>query len=676
MESPSLDSYLIKLKEQYKKTIPEKLSRVKQLIGDLQKQPSKDSLSALRAEVHKIAGNAGTYGYHEVSALCKDFESHLIHILREAEKTSSPSYSCDEKKSEKFYESLELLFQNESSAKQDTSIVSQPQVPQKPVVLIVDSDAHFLELIEKQKEKVHFQIVTQNDPEKGLDALSKGTIQPAMIIAARQFAESSLTAYDFFEAKKSIPYGLLIEEEDMSTRLEAIEHNVNFIFKKPVAIEKFLSIIESKLQNMIKTGYKILVVDDDPDICNYLTNHFISHGIDCKSLYSGEKIFEVLKEYLPDVLLLDIHLPNYDGFSLLKAIRNDSLLKNLSIVIITGSNESQLFEQAYAKGADDFIQKPFDDAVFMKRVLRILERSKILRNDEKEDSTTGLDSKEAFISKLKLLKKAEKESTIPKILVFLQIDYFTSLQTALTSEEIRKLLLHVTNYISTMSDPPQESGYLEDGRFGLVFHSLDTDHVANQVDQLLKNITDDMGGFASSPVAIAFSAGLTQLKSIEKSIADCQEALLEAQSCVKKKYALRVRLEEKEGAIVKNEVCLIEDDPDLIQLISYSLKSNGLHCNAFSTGKEALDFLNQLDVNQLPLILSDRLLPDMDGLDIFRKLKMRFGKNVKVIFMTTLSNEKDVMEGLKETPLDYITKPLNIPILVQKVKNFFALPRD
>ena len=70
-----------RLQEQYRNTIPQKLSELKQLILAVQKSPTLETLGALRISVHKLAGSAGTYGFADVSAICKKMELEILATI-------------------------------------------------------------------------------------------------------------------------------------------------------------------------------------------------------------------------------------------------------------------------------------------------------------------------------------------------------------------------------------------------------------------------------------------------------------------------------------------------------------------------------------------------------------------------------------------------------------------
>lgn len=116
-------------------------------------------------------------------------------------------------------------------------------------------------------------------------------------------------------------------------------------------------------------------------------------------------------------------------------------------------------------------------------------------------------------------------------------------------------------------------------------------------------------------------------------------------------------------------VVIVDDDEDLLKSLTFILKSEGLEVQGFLTGKEALVYLlKEENINQCSLLILDRLLPDMDGLEILRTLNTKFPKHCPVLILSLLSSDKDVLSGLTTGALDYITKPFNLEIFAEKVK--------
>lgn len=112
-------------------------------------------------------------------------------------------------------------------------------------------------------------------------------------------------------------------------------------------------------------------------------------------------------------------------------------------------------------------------------------------------------------------------------------------------------------------------------------------------------------------------------------------------------------------------IYLVEDDTSILKLIEYSLKTKGYEVKAFERGK---DFFKNLDENKPDLVLLDIMLPDMDGLEILKRLREREDtKNVWVIMITAKTSEYDVISALDKGADDYIKKPFSVMELLSRV---------
>jgi response regulator RpfG family c-di-GMP phosphodiesterase len=112
-------------------------------------------------------------------------------------------------------------------------------------------------------------------------------------------------------------------------------------------------------------------------------------------------------------------------------------------------------------------------------------------------------------------------------------------------------------------------------------------------------------------------------------------------------------------------ILIVDDDPKNLQLIANMLKEHKLELAL--NGREALEFT---DSEQFDLILLDVMMPEMDGFEVCKKLRAaERNRDTPVIFVTSKREEEDEFEGLKLGAIDYIRKPLKIPLLKARVDN-------
>jgi len=116
---------------------------------------------------------------------------------------------------------------------------------------------------------------------------------------------------------------------------------------------------------------RILVVDDEPQIRRTLRTTLTTAGYEVEDAKTGEEALEKLRDYRPDLILLDINMPGMGGLATCRSIREDP---NVAIVMLTVHNTEAAKVEALDAGADDFITKPFSMPELLARIRAVLRR--------------------------------------------------------------------------------------------------------------------------------------------------------------------------------------------------------------------------------------------------------------------------------------------------------------
>lgn len=125
---------------------------------------------------------------------------------------------------------------------------------------------------------------------------------------------------------------------------------------------------------------KILVVDDDPDIVELLKYNLSSEGYKVKSSSNGIQAVSLAREFIPDLTILDIMMPNMDGVETCRQIRSIPELANKFIIFLTARSEEYSEIAAFEMGADDYITKPIKPRALLSRI------NALFRREVKKDS--------------------------------------------------------------------------------------------------------------------------------------------------------------------------------------------------------------------------------------------------------------------------------------------------
>ena len=127
---------------------------------------------------------------------------------------------------------------------------------------------------------------------------------------------------------------------------------------------------------------KVMIVDDDKNICELLRLYFEKEGFKTVIANDGQTAIDISKTEKPDLILLDIMMPGLDGWQVLREVRKYS-----EVPIIMLSAKGETFDKVLGLelGADDYIVKPFDSKEVVARVKAVLRRSSGAKEAEEED---------------------------------------------------------------------------------------------------------------------------------------------------------------------------------------------------------------------------------------------------------------------------------------------------
>ena len=118
----------------------------------------------------------------------------------------------------------------------------------------------------------------------------------------------------------------------------------------------------------------ILIAEDDDVNLELLRELLQTHGYDVTEAVNGQQAIDLLKEFRPDVVLLDLNMPVLDGFATLKQIRQDPSLFSLKVMAVTASAMRGDREKALEAGFDSYLSKPIDSILLYEELNRMLDK--------------------------------------------------------------------------------------------------------------------------------------------------------------------------------------------------------------------------------------------------------------------------------------------------------------
>ncbi|HEY6277517.1 MAG TPA: response regulator [Streptosporangiaceae bacterium] len=118
----------------------------------------------------------------------------------------------------------------------------------------------------------------------------------------------------------------------------------------------------------------VLVVDDDPDVCDLVRYKLEQSGFDVRRASDGDQALREVAAEVPDLVLLDIMMPGMSGLEVLEHWRADGATEKLPVIMLTAKAQENDVERGFELGADDYVIKPFSPRELARRVSAVLSR--------------------------------------------------------------------------------------------------------------------------------------------------------------------------------------------------------------------------------------------------------------------------------------------------------------
>ena len=173
----------------------------------------------------------------------------------------------------------------------------------------------------------------------------------------------------------NLPLVAIGESPQLLDRLNFARKGGNLFLQHPVEPNAAISAVIESLENL-GAAAKVLIIDDDPQVLLSLEISLKPWGFEITTLDKSTQFWEVLESVEPDILVLDIDMPDLNGIELCQILRSDRHWQHLPVLFLSVHQDEKTQNQAFNIGADDYIRKPVTGSILANRILNRLRRSK------------------------------------------------------------------------------------------------------------------------------------------------------------------------------------------------------------------------------------------------------------------------------------------------------------
>lgn len=413
---------LAALRADYAARLPGEIAQLRELVAlALVPESQANALVELAQKLHKLAGSAGSFGFPELGKQAKKLELQVQGWL--------VTGSIDTGLLRVFSVAINAL----AGELQTTPVVATPLpfagsiVAPSSLIYVLEDDPdvanelsitlrHFGHQVE------HFASIAAAE-EQILRRPPDFMICDVMFEAeGRETPEAVIRLQQ--QLPKSVPVIFVSSRTDFDVYLAAVRAGAVGYFVKPLDIIRLVDCFENHLDRRRSTPYRVLIIDDDLALAEHYKLVLGSADIRAEVSNSPREIFSLLNDFHPELILLDINMPECSGIELAQVIRLNQDWLRVPITYLSSEQDEQKRALAMGRAGDDFLSKPLSDLELVTAVSVRAARSRQLSDALDRDSLTGLLKHSRIKEQVDIELSRAQRSGEPLSLVMLDLDHF------------------------------------------------------------------------------------------------------------------------------------------------------------------------------------------------------------------------------------------------------------
>lgn len=226
--------------------------------------------------------------------------------------------------------------------------------------------------------------------------------------------------------------------------------------------------------------HTLLIVEDDTDTSEMLRVYFEAQGYRVVTAASGQEALEKSRQQLPDLILLDVRLPDIDGFEVGKRLQDDLRTSRLPVIFVTERRERDDRIAGLKLGAIDYITKPFDV-----QELRLRVRNTLRRASSQNNAVTGLPGKKLTADRLSLLLERENWAVISVTIT--ELEMFNEIYGFVARDDVlRAVALIITSIVDELGSIDDFVGHPSEAEFLIIT-------TPSKADNLIRHVKERLG---------------------------------------------------------------------------------------------------------------------------------------------------------------------------------------
>lgn len=399
--------------ERAKDKLSDRVTVIEQATTALLQDRLEDELfSKAHAEAHKLAGSLGLFGFGYGSRLAQQIEK-----LLEAEMLLVQQQKLH-------LSELVVALRRELQLATTNATPEQSLSDERPLLLVVSQDKPFTEELVRSATNAGIRSEIATNLALARKQLKRDRPDVVVLDLCGHTTENGLELLAELNCSTpSVPVLVITNKQSLLDRVQIARLGGQGCLQKPVASALVLETVTNLLQRSRQATAKVMLVDDDPLILSAVSSLLQPWGLKVFTLENPLNFWETLEVTAPDLLVLDVEMPQISGIELCQVVRNDPRHCGLPVLFLTAHSDADTMRRVFAVGADDYVNKPIVGSEFVTRILNRLDRTRMLRSLSEIDALTGVADRRQSIQELNQLLSLADRHNQPLCFAVLKIDH-------------------------------------------------------------------------------------------------------------------------------------------------------------------------------------------------------------------------------------------------------------
>lgn len=469
-----------------------------------------DALQAMKISLHKLAGSSGTFGYPALGEAARALEIQVGSWL-ESGGIPSAEIKDFQRDIRKLREEVEGRAEVADQTREQTENSSRESDDKNGITIcLVEDDQDLSE--ELVRVFGHFGYRVDHHERLPEAAAAIARQKPDVLIMDVVFHDNGLNTIEevalhpvFQELDRPIIF--LSDQDDFHARVQASRIGAEGFFLKPLDIPKVIDRLEQGLRNRQTVPYRLLVVDDDEVLARRYELVLRNAGMEVKAISNPELLLDVMADFQPELVLMDLVMPEFSGTDLARIIRMHDEWLSMPIVYLSAETDMDKQLTAMSMGGDDFLTKSISDRHLVAAVSARAARMRQLSELMTKDSLTGLLKhsliKEQIVQEFARFQRGGK----PLCVAMLDIDHFKVVNDNYghaMGDQVIKALAHLLKQRLRRSDSIGRYGGEE---FAVALPDCDTDSAVALLEEIRTRFKEIRFSAEEKNFSVTLSAG-------------------------------------------------------------------------------------------------------------------------------------------------------------------------